>query len=363
VNNEYVERWERATAVTGTAVWATLAWTAGVGKAPLGVIELLFLFAPLVVVPLGLTLGRKLAPLRHGAVQDATRILQPLVAGMVVISFWLAPGLLSAALVLPWVGFCVVLAVGAGLTLLRDHDRSLVSWAVNVGRMDLVVGGAGLLISRLGARPMGFQEPILLLTAVHFHYTGFATAQLAGALSVYAGRHNRAPRLLLPVVVLVLAMPFAVAAGFVWSGILKVAAVIVLSLSLVVMAGVQFGRARGLEARTARWFLRLSASAVVLGMALAVVCAVGDWLGRDWLVIPRMAGTHGVINGLGFVLFGLLAWVVEFSKAGGLKLQAGGPPAFTRAVSRAGIPRPAAASFFPLRHTVAGPDSSRCPSR
>jgi YndJ-like protein len=363
VNNECIERWERATAVTGTLVWAGLAWTAGEGKAPLGVLELMFLFAPLVVVPLGLTLGGKVAPLRHRAVQDATRILQPPAAGMVVISFWLAPGLLSAALVVPWVGLCVALAIGAGLTLLRDRDGSLASWAVNVGRMDLVVGGAGLLISRLGARPMDFQEPILLLTAVHFHYTGFATALLAGALTVYARRYNRTPRLLLPVVVLVLAMPLAVAAGFIWSGTLKVVAVIALSFSLVAMAGIQFWMARDLEARTARWFLRFSASAVVLGMALAVVYAVGDWLGRDWLLIPRMASTHGMVNAFGFVLFGLLAWVVELSGPMEIGLRAGDSPASTRAVSRAAVPQLAAASLFPLRHTAVGPGSSRCPSR
>lgn len=39
--------------LAGALLWAILAASAGRGSAPLGVIELLFLFAPLVVVPLG----------------------------------------------------------------------------------------------------------------------------------------------------------------------------------------------------------------------------------------------------------------------------------------------------------------------
>jgi hypothetical protein len=40
---------------------------------------------------------------------------------------------------------------------------------------------------------------------------------------------------------------------------------------------------------------------------------IGDWLKQDWLVIPRMASTHGLLNALGFSLLGILGWVIEFS--------------------------------------------------
>jgi hypothetical protein len=49
----------------------------------------------------------------------------------------------------------------------------------------------------------------------------------------------------------------------------------------------------------------------LVGTVLAIIYAVGDYLGRDWLVIPRMASTHGVLNGLGFVLLALLGWLAE----------------------------------------------------
>ena len=51
---------------------------------------------------------------------------------------------------------------------------------------------------------------------------------------------------------------------------------------------------------------------MIAGMGLAATYAISDVLGKDWLLIPRMASTHGVLNGLGFVLPGLLGWLVEW---------------------------------------------------
>jgi hypothetical protein len=41
--------------------------------------------------------------------------------------------------------------------------------------------------------------------------------------------------------------------------------------------------------------------------------AIGEFKGSYWLAIPLMARIHGPLNGVGFVLLGLLAWVTENS--------------------------------------------------
>ena len=46
-------------------------------------------------------------------------------------------------------------------------------------------------------------------------------------------------------------------------------------------------------------------------MLLVMVYAVGEYTGNYWLVIPQMAHLHGPLNGPGFVLLSLVAWVVE----------------------------------------------------
>lgn len=307
MNFKPTERWTRISATCGVAIWAALAGLAGGRKAPLGVIELLFLFAPLVVVPLALELGKRTAG-SHLLV-DAASILQPYAAGLAVLSFWCSPGRLAAALVAPWLLLCVLLAVAGFLSIVRRKEVTLAALAVNIGRIDMAVAGAWLLASRLGLRPMGIQEPIGLLTAIHFHYTGLATATLAAALVTFAKQHGYRSRLLNSTVLLVLLVPFVIAAGFVFSVALKMIAALLLSVSVVMLAAHQFWLARKVDNNPARQFLRFSALTVAGGMVLAGTYAIGDAIGQDWLVIPRMASTHGLLNGLGFVLCGLLGWL------------------------------------------------------
>lgn len=71
------ERWASRVSLAGAFVWALLAALAGSGRAPLGVIELLFLFAPLVVVPLGLALLGICSAHGVPSLEQAARALQP----------------------------------------------------------------------------------------------------------------------------------------------------------------------------------------------------------------------------------------------------------------------------------------------
>jgi YndJ-like protein len=313
MTTQTITKWEQASALFGALVWAVLTGMAGMRKAPLGVIELLFLFAPLVIVPVGLALGRMVLPLNDPTVQFWLSRLQPAAAICTVISFWLAPGWMSGIFAIPWLLFCGVIALAGALTLRRPTSRSLVTWAVNIGRIDLAVAGGWLAMSRLGMRPLGIQEPIGILTAVHFHYTCFAAALLAGTLLAHTRSKKRQDTILKFVVPLVMATPFVVAAGFVYSTTLKMAAALVLSASIVALAMVQLWASRSLSARVSRIYIGLSAMSVVVGMVLASVYAIGDWLKQDWLLILRTASTHGLLNGLGFSLLGLLGWTIERS--------------------------------------------------
>jgi YndJ-like protein len=231
--------------------------------------------------------------------------------------------------------------------------RATSSIAIAVAKIDLAVGGAWLVASRLGMRPMGIQEPIGLLTAVHFHFAGFATAMIAAAMLRFAERgippcgeerddggptlrprEDRIPlfenrpstslrassgwgdRVLGVIVMLVIGMPYVVAAGFVISPALKMGAAMVFSASVAGLA--VFLRAQGWRAndRVARVLLQVAPVAVFAGMVLAGVYAVADFMKSDALPIPQMARTHGILNAVGFCLPGLLGWVVESSGQG-----------------------------------------------
>ena len=186
--------------------------------------------------------------------------------------------------------------------------------AMGIARVDLAVGGAWLVASRLGMRPMGIQEPIGLLTAVHFHFAGFATAMIAAATLQFAER--RGEQGWLRHVVLILAgLPFLVAAGFVISPVLKMGAAILFSASVAGLAIAVRACGRKVEDPTARILLQVAAGAIFAGMVLAGAYAVADYAGSDKLTIPQMARTHGILNAIGFCLPGLLGWLVE--KSGG----------------------------------------------
>jgi hypothetical protein len=306
------------------------------GIARVGAIELLFLFGPLVIVPLGVELGRLSSG--NGKIAELAQILQPPGAALAVAAILLPPGKRAAVAALGWMAVCGIAGLGGVVRLIAVAQsvaenrtgeapvatrslpmatralpmRALAEIAAGVACIDLAVGGGWLLASRLGMRPMGIQEPIGLLTAVHFHFAGFATAMIGGATLRFAETRGES-RWLGRVVMAVVLLPFVVATGFVISPMLRMVAGVAFSGCVVGLAGFMWMLSSRVEQGTAQGMLRGAAGAVLVSMALSGTYAVADFLGSDRLTIPRMASTHGVLNAVGFCLLGLLGWVVEGS--------------------------------------------------
>jgi hypothetical protein len=302
------ERWTSGVALSGASIWCLLAGLAGAQRAPLGAIELLFLFAPLVMGPLALALAGSVSTPRLPAVETAARAMQPLAAISAVAAFWWGPGRLAGLLSIPWAMVCGAIAL-SGLRGLRARI-SLPALFGNIARIDLGLAGAWLLMSRFGVHSQ-FQEPIVLLTAVHFHYSGFATSVIAVSgwrFAESSGRDTRWWRWIVPAVA---ALPFAIAAGFVFSPALRAAAAVAFSVAIAALAILLLRQSAKFHSLTARLFVGVAASFVLVGMTLASVYAIGEASHRAWLTIPRMATTHGWFNALGFVAPALLGCLIE----------------------------------------------------
>jgi hypothetical protein len=298
-------------------VWAGLAVAARIGIARIGGIELLFLFAPLVIVPLGMELGRKIGG--GGWFEEVARRVQPLGAAMAVAAMWLPVGKKAGLVALGWMVVCVLMAVGGVAELGRVLRQERIGnvpvptrLVAAIARIDLAVGGSWLVASRLGMRPMGIPEPIGLLTAVHFHFAGFATATIAEATLAFAERLEPQPWLRW-VLVAVVALPFLVAVGFVISPTLKMVAAVLFSVSVAALAVFLRSVAKRAADATARVLLQVASGAVFAGMVFAAAYAAADFVGSEALPIPQMARTHGILNAVGFCLPGLLGWLVEDS--------------------------------------------------
>lgn len=269
-------------------------------------IEVLFVLAPLAVVPLAL---RQL-PTTGAVWEAALRRFQPACAAPAAASFLIDPGVPAAALTIPWSLWSALLAVEGLARVRAPRPLNASTVAFIVARLYLPVGGGWLLLSRLGAEPLGFAEPLVLLTAVHFHYAAFAALVLAALAGRGLGAaHPFLQRLHGLAVAAMIAAPALIAAGITlspaleWAGVL-VQAVGIGSLALVTLGGVL----RGAFPPLARGLLAVSTASAVVAATLALAYGWGELVGGPVVSIPWMARVHGTANALGFVLGGLLGW-------------------------------------------------------
>lgn len=273
---------------------------------------LLLLLAALVLVPLGLGL------VGHAQANGWQRLLEKVVAAVQLpaglllgAAFLLPEGYLAAALSVPWLATTGLIALLGLLHLWRHRRGPLHEFTIGAALAYLAVGGFWAFLNRAGIRPLGFESIIVLLTAIHFHYAGFALPLLAGlALREGGGRLGR-----IAAVGVVAAVP-SVAVGI--TATQRGLGPGVETLSAWLMAGA--------GALTAWLYLRLAlrpgrpvavrvlwlvaAGSLAFGMGLAALYGSRFVLPLAWLDIPWMRALHGSANALGVGLAGLLSWTL-----------------------------------------------------
>src|SRR5262249_52107466 len=110
VDRASAERCAMRWALAGAAAWAVVAVLSRIGVIRIGVIELMFLFGPLVIVPLGLELSR-VGMKRVGFWMELAQSLQPLGAVFALTSITMAPGRAAGLVALGWFLVCMVAAI------------------------------------------------------------------------------------------------------------------------------------------------------------------------------------------------------------------------------------------------------------
>lgn len=309
----------RTSALAGGAVAVVLLVGGNVGLVQLGIIEILMILAPLVVVPLGISVavpepkdGLELAVLR------TTVYLQPVGALLVVVSFFLPVGLPAASAAAIWLIVTLGLAGFSIIRTLRLGVLPIEELSLNAGLLYISVGGIWLMMSRMGLQPAGFGETIVLLTAVHFHYAGFATPVLASLSGRLLTRRNSGPRRLygLCVLSLIASMPL-IATGITVSPVVALTGTIVLAIGISILAIINvLIVVRRFGPLPAQALLLLSSVSALLAVTLAILYAY-QLVAKSLIIeIPEMARWHGTTNALGFILAGLIAWLIADAKNG-----------------------------------------------
>ena len=176
-NNTERESW---TISIGFAIWLVLAILSGINWIRLDLIEVLFLMAPWIIVPAGSVLITPVdrSPLSKFVLRPTLKT--PVAAALATSSFFVPAGKLAGALASLWFLLCLVFACDGLLRFWSCRFGSFPQFCFAAGEGYVAVGGAWLVMSRLGLQPTGFVEPIVLLTAVHFHFAGFLSCIFAG---------------------------------------------------------------------------------------------------------------------------------------------------------------------------------------
>lgn len=294
--------------VVGPSVWLALATLSALDWLHLEWIEQLFLFAVWVAVPAGFAL---LARTDMGSPRSRRiwLLTQLTGAAFATVSFFQRTGIVAAALAVPWALNCVALTLDGLHRLLKHRTSNFSQICFAAGEAYLSVGAAWLIASRLGMRPVGFEEPIVLLTAVHFHFAGFLSAVFAGLADgvLSPGRFREGTR---PAFVAVICGPALLAAGFVIAPRVKLMAAIVMALGEIGLAVAMIAAA--IKCRLlghGRWLVGVAGVSVIVGMALAIVWAIADYSRQPLISLDTMARVHGTLNALGFGGAGILGWV------------------------------------------------------
>ena len=303
------------TATVGGVIWLIVLAGVVFGAFRLSIFDLLFLFAPWVAVPLALSL----VPTTQG--NGLSRFCSVVVrylllpgAALVTASFFLRDGRAAGALVCVWLLVAGALALDGLDRLLRTRLHSFQEFCFAVGEGYALVGALWLLASRLGLQPVGFHEPIVLLTAVHFHYAGLMAAVLAG-LAASGAINGSVPFSLRIALTCAVLGPGLLGLAFLAGPKMKLAAV---GLMVIGECGIALGTFRigWNAAKTIGGRLLLAGSGcVIFGMALAGIWAVGEYPLHSFVNLEQMARYHGVLNSFGFGLCSLLGWTFLRTKS------------------------------------------------
>jgi YndJ-like protein len=307
-----IQNWLRWSAIGGAIAWEASFFLPSSSITETELINKILLLAVLVIVPLGLFVATRNRTEQETLSLRAAAFSQPFGAAAVVISFLLQQGIVAAVLASTWLVVAALIAFHGLVRLLERETRTASELVISGGFVFISVGAGWLIMSRLGAQPLGFGDTIVLLTAVHFHYAGFAAPILCGLAGRVIAREaphlNRGFSL---VGVCVIAGTPLVAAGITMSPALGLAGTIVISLGLILLAVLVCGWVvPRIKQRSVQLLLVISSVSPFISMALASAYAYSIVVKKLIIDIPQMALTHGMINAFGFALCGLLAWSI-----------------------------------------------------
>jgi hypothetical protein len=276
--------------------------------------EVIVLFVVLVAVPRALlfTAAEDMSPRTYASAARLAGLagLAGLVAAVPAVAPGLGPGA-AAGLTGPWLLVCGFAALHGLLRLYVRRSLAPAELALDLGLLWLPGAAVWLLVYRGDLVLGGFGGLAAVLTAGHFHAAGFGALVMVGLLGRGLGDALdwTRPVYRLAAVVLILAFPLLAVGIGAGARPIELAGAGLYVLGLPLLAGLQLVAAARLRDRPAwaRILLVLSAGSLLLSTTLAGMFAAQGFYGAA-VPILTMLRAHGLVNALGFLGLGLLAW-------------------------------------------------------
>jgi hypothetical protein len=309
--------WNRIQVSAGGIFWLSLTVAEVCGITHLGALPLILLLALYVITPLTLPL---IIRQPSSTMLRLALLLHPVAAAIGGVSFFLTPGPLAGTFAYTWLLFTLFLALVGAQQLRRPKRPSLADFCLSVALIYLPIGGAWLVLARLGLRPLGFSPTTVLLTTAHFHYITLAALVMTGLVGQVLGEspNVRLQQLYRLAALCILICPLLVALGITVTQltgiyILESCAALLLAINLILLALLTL---RFLVPTAtpvfARGLLAVSSLAVFFTMLFATAYVLGVLTSAWVITVTEMIAVHGWTNALAFGLCGLLGWRLRF---------------------------------------------------
>ncbi|RIW38417.1 hypothetical protein D3H55_02450 [Bacillus salacetis] len=211
-----------------------------------------------------------------------------------------------ASLYIVWCVFALGLGAAAAKRILERGVNIIEETAIDTAYLYLSLGSIWLLAYGMQVEVMGFSGIIVLLTAIHFHYSAFSIPLFAGLLKRKSATRQKLHNLVLLITIV---SPMTIALGITYWNVLEFAAVSIYMASIILYGYLIFTS----EWRTlaGRILISLSAGILLVTIVFSIIYSFGSVSGNNTLSITEMIFLHGIANALGVSLLGLIGWNIE----------------------------------------------------
>jgi hypothetical protein len=205
-----------------------------------------------------------------------------------------------------WFVFTGIVALYGLIRLAERGYRPIEETSIDMGMIYLFLGGFWLFSYVADLKVMYFPKFIILLTAIHFHYSAFIIPIFIGFL----GRKTVSNRTLYSATTLVVIIsPMLIAIGIAYSRMIEFLAVLIYVVAMYLYGVFVFKTT--FQRKIAKILVSFSATILILTISFSLIYAYGRVEETVTISFNRMIFIHGVVNAVGVILPGLIGWIME----------------------------------------------------